>query len=78
MKKLQQPILTNSNFPIDSKLLELIKDFKYEKVNRDIVFENKHLTLQFFNLNSKDGEFLGNFIFAHDLTNHYEDFDQID
>ncbi|MGJ0297691.1 response regulator [Aliarcobacter cryaerophilus] len=66
---------TNSNFPIDSKLLELIKDFKYEKVNRDIVFENKHLTLQFFNLNSLDGEFLGNFIFAHDLTHHYTDFE---
>ena len=66
---------TNSNFPIDSKLLELIKDFKYEKVNRDIVFENKHLTLQFFNLNSLDGEFLGNFIFAHDLTQHYTDFE---
>ena len=66
---------TNSNFPIDSKLLELIKDFKYEKVNRDIVFDNKHLTLQFFNLNSLDGEFLGNFIFAHDLTHHYTDFE---
>ena len=66
---------TNSNFPIDSKLLELIKDFKYEKVNRDIVFDNKHLTLQFFNLNSLDGEFLGNFIFAHDLTQHYTDFE---
>ena len=66
---------TNSNFPIDSKLLELIKDFKYEKVNRDIVFENKHLTLQFFNLTSLDGEFLGNFIFAHDLTQHYTDFE---
>ena len=66
---------TNSNFPIDSKLLELIKDFKYEKVNRDIVFENKHLTLEFFNLNSLDGEFLGNFIFAHDLTQHYTDFE---
>ena len=66
---------TNSNFPIDSKLLELIKDFKYEKVNRDIVFDNKHLTLQFFNLTSLDGEFLGNFIFAHDLTQHYTDFE---
>lgn len=66
---------TNSNFPIDSKLLELIKDFKYEKVNRDIVFDNKHLTLQFFNLNSLDGEFLGNFIFVHDLTQHYTDFE---
>ena len=66
---------TNSNFPIDSKLLELIKDFKYEKVNRDIVFDNKHLTLQFFNLISLDGEFLGNFIFAHDLTQHYTDFE---
>src|SRR5574344_82237 len=66
---------TNSNFPIDSKLLELIKDFKYEKVNRDIVFDNKHLTLQFFNLNSLDGDFLGNFIFVHDLTQHYTDFE---
>ncbi|PRM95612.1 hypothetical protein CJ673_01665 [Aliarcobacter cryaerophilus] len=66
---------TNSNFTIDSKLLELIKDFKYEKVNRDIVFDNKHLTLQFFNLTSLDGEFLGNFIFAHDLTQHYTDFE---
>lgn len=66
---------TNYNFPIDSKLLELIKDFKYEKVNRDIVFDNKHLTLQFFNLNSLDGEFLGNFIFVHDLTQHYTDFE---
>lgn len=66
---------TNSNFPIDSKLLELIKDFKYEKVNRDIVFDNKHLTLQFFNLTSLDGEFLGNFIFVHDLTQHYTDFE---
>src|SRR5574344_2158042 len=66
---------TNYNFPIDSKLLELIKDFKYEKVNRDIVFDNKYLTLQFFNLNSLDGEFLGNFIFVHDLTQHYTDFE---
>lgn len=66
---------TNSNFPIDSKLLELIKDFKYEKVNRDIVFDNKHLTLQFFNLTSLDGDFLGNFIFVHDLTQHYTDFE---
>ena len=39
------------------------------------MFDNKHLTLQFFNLTSLDGDFLGNFIFVHDLTQHYTDFE---
>ena len=37
---------TNSNFPIDSKFLEYNKRFKYEKKIK-ILFDNKHLTLQF-------------------------------
>ena len=60
---------------IDSKLLEYLEKFKYEDKNQDIEFDNKHLTLQFFNLTSLDGDFLGNFIFVHDLTQHYTDFE---
>ncbi|MCG3680311.1 response regulator [Aliarcobacter butzleri] len=64
-----------SNSSINSNFLEYLKDFKYEKNNQDIIFDNKHLTLQFFNITSLNGNFLGNFIFFHDLTQYYTDFE---
>ena len=62
---------------IDSKLLEYLEKFKYEDKNQDIEFDNKHLNLQFFNIFSNDGKNLGNFIFFHDLTKYYDDFNNV-
>ncbi|WP_418186452.1 response regulator [Aliarcobacter lanthieri] len=67
-------IITSSSF-IDFNFLEYIQDFKYEKSTKDIVYDKKHLTLQFFNINSFNNEFLGSFIFLHDLTSYYTDFE---
>lgn len=65
----------HSTSSINSNFLKYSEKFKFEKINQDIVFDNKHLTLQFFNINSLNGEFLGNFIFLHDLTQYYTDFE---
>ena len=62
---------------IDSKFLEYLDKFKYEDKNQDIEFDNKHLNLQFFNIFSNDGKNLGNFIFFHDLTKYYDDFNNV-
>ncbi|MBK6547496.1 MAG: hypothetical protein IPG15_03145 [Arcobacter sp.] len=62
---------------IDSKFLEYLEKFKYEDKNQDIEFDNKHLNLQFFNIFSNDGKNLGNFIFFHDLTKYYDDFNNV-
>ena len=62
---------------IDSKFLEYLEKFKYENKNQDIEFDNKHLNLQFFNIFSNDGKNLGNFIFFHDLTKYYDDFNNV-
>ena len=64
-----------SDSSINPKFLEYLKKFEYEKENKDIIFDNKHLTLQFFNTTSLDGQNLGNFIFFHDLTQYYTDFE---
>ncbi|RBQ31144.1 hypothetical protein CRU92_08210 [Arcobacter sp. FW59] len=67
-------VITSSSL-IDFNFLEYIKDFKNEKTTKDIVYDKKHLTLQFFNINSFNNEFLGSFIFLHDLTSYYTDFE---
>jgi len=59
---------------LDKPFVEYLKNFTDEIEHKDIVYENKHITLHLFDIFSYGNTYLGQIIFLQDLTQYYEDF----